>query len=73
MLKFVLVKALLALDNFEEPQLIDRVSFSFGEYDAFYMPPLEAQEAFDFCTEKGKAYLILQTCTIIRRTFATIQ
>ena len=73
MLKFVLVKALLALDNLDEPKLIDRVSLSFGEYDAFFMPKLEAQEAFDFCTEKGTAYLVSQNYTIIRRTFATIQ
>ena len=59
MLKFTLVKALVAYEYFDEPRLIDKVNLTFGEYDAFYMPPLEAQEAFDFCADKGTADLLI--------------
>ena len=59
MLKFTLFKALVAYEYFDEPRLIDKVNLTFGEYDAFYMPPLEAQEAFDFCAEKGTANLLI--------------
>ena len=56
MLLFMLAKSLLAYEYFEEPRLIDRVDLSFGKYDAFYMPLLEAQEAFDACSNKGRVY-----------------
>ena len=75
MLKFTLVKALVAYEYFDEPRLIDKVNLTFGEYDAFYMPPLEAQEAFDFCAEKGTENPLMsrKLNKYIRWTFTTIQ
>ena len=37
----------------KEPKFVKRLSLSYGTFDAFYMPPLEAQQAFDACSARG--------------------